>query len=112
MDGLYARLYAMQFADQHAPAAVRRASRARSKLTEAERLATPSPQCAAAAGGVLGRSIGTSASSISTNRWSIEGAEWPRRLTRRGPAVHCRLLARAAADDADGMAAAGADVTC
>ena len=111
-NGLYARLYAT---------AIRRASASSFRAAAAcggrvRRRAALGPSGAAqrpaARRPVLVDPSAISASSIATNRWTVEGEEWPRRLRRDGRGVHPRLLARAPADDPDGMAAACARCTC
>ncbi len=107
-DGLYARLYATQFADERdlaggrcgvpygvmlkltKPSAWRRFLRS----ARLRRLACWVIHCYI-------RFV------YATNRWSIEGGEQPRRLPR-GSGLHRRLLARPPVDDASGVAAAGA----
>ena len=94
-DGFYARLYRTQFAAEREPSAggsrVRRSRESRAALGGG---CCAAPACAPPC---AGRSTCISALSMPTNRWAVEGEEWPRRLRARGAAFilafwHGRLL--------------------
>src|ERR1700731_4268361 len=76
--------------------------KALAEIETASRLATPSSQCSAAAGDVLGNPLLHSLR-ISDHQLEHGGVRAATLFARRGQGVHPRLLARAAVDDPNGM---------
>ena len=100
-DGAYARLYALQFADQAVAAELQGLSHGRALKRWLRAEAMPARRCA-------GWSQLYIRLVYATSRWTMVGGEMPDALVAAAPAVHRRLLARAHADAAADVGAARA----